>query len=135
MELNFNFFFYWRELLYNIDFISAIHQHELVPPSHLPLFPTPLYCTEPQFDFPESYSKFLLAVYFTHGSIYASMLLSPFISLYPSPNLTLVHSLFSVSVSPLMPWRYVHQYHLSKFHIYALIYNTCFSLSDLLHSV
>ena len=28
-----------------------------------------------------------------------------------------------------------HTYHFSKFHIYALIYDICFSLSDLLHSV
>ena len=28
----------------------------------------------------------------------------------------------------------VHQYHLSRFHIYALIYHICFSLSDLLHT-
>ena len=29
----------------------------------------------------------------------------------------------------------VHLYHFSKFHIYALIYDICFSPSDLLHSV
>ena len=29
----------------------------------------------------------------------------------------------------------VHLYHFSRFHIYALIYDICFSLSDLLHSV
>ena len=29
----------------------------------------------------------------------------------------------------------VHLYHFSRFHIYALIYHICFSLSDLLHSV
>ena len=27
-----------------------------------------------------------------------------------------------------------HLYHFSRFHIYALIYDICFSLSDLLHS-
>ena len=41
----------------------------LEPPSHR--FP-PLYvATEPWFEFPESYSKFPLAIYFTYGSLYA----------------------------------------------------------------
>ena len=30
---------------------------------------------------------------------------------------------------------WVHQYPFASFHIYALIYDTCFSLFDLLHSV
>ena len=37
-------------------------------------------------------------------------------------------------VSPLLPWRWFHQYHLSRFHICVLIY-ICFSLFDLFHSV
>ena len=37
---------------------------------------------------PESDNKFLLAIYFTYGSVYASMLLCPFIS--PTPS-SLVH--------------------------------------------
>ena len=43
--------------------------------------------------------------------------------------------LFSTSVSQFLPCRLVHLYHFSRFHIYALIYDICFSLSDLLHSV
>ena len=43
--------------------------------------------------------------------------------------------LFSTSVSLFLPCKPVHLYHFSRFHIYALIYNICFSLSDLLHSV
>ena len=43
--------------------------------------------------------------------------------------------LFSTSVSQLLPCKPVHLYHFSTFHIYALIHNICFSLSDLLHSV
>ena len=43
--------------------------------------------------------------------------------------------LFSTSVSQLLPCNPVHLYHFSRFHIHALIYNICFSLSDLLHSV
>ena len=44
-------------------------------------------------------------------------------------------SLFSVSVSLFLPCKQVRQYHFSRFRIYALICNVCFSLSDLLHSV
>ena len=43
--------------------------------------------------------------------------------------------LFSTSVSQLLPCKAVHLYHFSRFHIHALIYDICFSLSDLLHSV
>ena len=36
-------------------------------------------------------------------------------------------SLFSLSASPLLHCTQVHQYHLSRFHVYALIYDICFS--------
>ena len=69
---------------------------------------------------------------FTYVGAYASMLLSPFISPSPfcSPPLSL--NLFSMSASPLL-CEQIHQYHPSWFHIYALKYNICFSLFDLLH--
>ena len=38
---------------------------------------------------------------------------------------------FSTSVSQLLPCKPVHLYHFSRFHIYVLIYDICFSLSDL----
>ena len=43
--------------------------------------------------------------------------------------------LFSTSVSLFLPCKLVQLYHFSRFHIYALMYDICFSLSDLLHSV
>ena len=43
--------------------------------------------------------------------------------------------LFSTSVSLFLPCKPVHLYHFSRFHIHALIYVICFSLSDFLHSV
>ena len=43
--------------------------------------------------------------------------------------------LFSMSAYPLLPCKQVHQYHLSRLHIYALIYGTCLSLSDPSHYV
>ena len=46
-----------------------------------------------------------------------------------------VHTNVSTSVSQFLPCKPVHLYHFSTFHIYALIYGICFSLSDLLHSV
>ena len=70
------------ELLYNIVLVSAIYQHEsaigihisllLESPSHLPHHPTPLVVTEPQFEFPEPFSKFPLAICFTCDSVYVS---------------------------------------------------------------
>ena len=87
------FIFHWLliALQYWFDFCltSAGLNHggtkglSLSNPSLLPPIPIPLVITEPQFEFPESYSKFPLAIYFTYVSVYASMLLSPFIS--PSP--------------------------------------------------
>ena len=42
---------------------------------------------------------------------------------------------FCMSASLFLPRRWVHLDHLSRFHIYALIYDICCSVSDLLHSV
>ena len=39
--------------------------------------------------------------------------------------------LFSTSVPLFLPCKQVHLYHFSRFHIYVLIYDICFSLSDL----
>ena len=55
---------------------------------------------------------------------------------FPHPLSPLgVHTLFSTSVSLFLPWKLVHLYRFSRFHVYALIYDICFSLSDWLHSV
>ena len=113
--------------------VSAIHQHESTVGIHpsffnLPLIshPNPLLFvgTEHQFWFPVSYSKSPLAIYFTYANVYVSMLLSQIILLL-SPQLC--PKLFSLCLqSPLLPCRYVHQYHHSKLHMYAVIYNICF---------
>ena len=55
------------------------------------------------FGFPVSYRKFPLAMYFTHGNRYISMLLSQIIP--PSPAPTVSKSLFSMSASPFLPCR------------------------------
>ena len=65
----------------------------------------------------------------------ASMLLSPFISPSLSSSPALSISLFSLFMSPLLLHEQTCQHHPSRFHMYALIYDICFSLSDLLPSV
>ena len=58
---------YWLGFCY----ISTWINHRLIcplpleSPSHLPPFPPLCVITEPQFEFPESYSKFPLAIYLT----------------------------------------------------------------------
>ena len=66
------------------------------------------------------------------SSVYMSILLSEYI--HP-PSSTVSISLFSKSALLFLPCKYIHQYHFSRCHIYALIYDICFSLSDLTHSV
>ena len=56
--------------------------------------------TEPWFEFPESYSKFPLVIHFTHNSVYASMLLSPFVPPPPFSLLPMSLSLFAMYASP-----------------------------------
>ena len=72
------------------------------PPSWAPLPPSHLQVvTEPPSGFPESHSRFALAVCFIHGGVCAPTLLSPFVP--PSPSLALTPpgsvSLFSVCIS------------------------------------
>ena len=52
-----------------------------------------------------------------------------------SPSPTEFKSLLFIALSPLLPCMSDRQYHLSRFHIYALIRGICLFLSDLLHSV
>ena len=85
------------------------------------------------------YNRLLLVIHFIHISVYISIPISQFITRPPPdtnhfPPLVSVR-LFSTSVSQFLPCKPVHLYHFSRFHIYALIYDICFSLSHLLHSV
>ena len=82
---------------------------------------------------------FFLIISFIHISVYMSIPIAQF-STPPSPPhcsfppLVSIR-LFSTSVSQRLPCKPVHLYHFSRFHVHALIYDICFSLSDLLHSV
>ena len=130
-------YFDWRliTLQYCIGF--AIHQREspqvytcsqswTPPPLQLPspYHPSgssqctslkhPLTCIEPG-----------LAIRFLHDSIHVSMPFSQIIP--PSPSPTESKRLFCTSVSLLQSHIQGYSYHLSKFHIYALVYFWCFS--------
>ena len=120
----------------------ATHSHEsamgvhvfpilTLPPTSLPTHPSgSSQCTSPEH--PDSCIEPGLEIYFTYDNIHVLMLFSPIISLSTSP--TESNSLFFTSVSPLLSHIQGHCYHLSKFHIYALIYCIGVFLSDLLHS-
>ena len=74
-----------------------------------------------------------LATRFIYDIIHASMPFSQIIP--PSPSTTESKRLFYTSVSLLLSRIQGYCYHLSKFHIYALVYCIGVSLSGLLHSV
>ena len=69
----------------------------------------------------------------SHMIIYVSIPFSQVIPPLPSP--TESKRLFYTSVSLLLSHIKGYRYHLSKFHIYALVYSICVFLSGLLHSV
>ena len=98
---------------------SAISIHIFFPSwtsSHLPTHPPPLGCHRaPGWTSCVIQQLPRLAIYFTHGSVYMSLLLSQFIPPSPSPVLQIGSS---------VPF--------SRLHIYALICDICFSLSDFL---
>ena len=139
---SFLFYFIFLTWQYCTDF--AIYQHKSAtgihvfpilnpPPSSLPipsLWAVPVHqpqassisCIEPG-----------LATRFVHDVIYVSMPFSPIIP--PSPSPTESKRLFYTFVSLLLARIQSYRYHLSKFHIYVLVYCIRVFVSDLLHSV
>ena len=71
--------------------------------------------------------------YFTYDNIHVSMLFSQIIAPLPSPTESKI--LFCTSVSLLLSRIQGYHFHLSKFHIYALVYCIGVFLSDLLHCI
>ena len=136
-------YFNWRliTLQYCIGF--AIHQHESTTGVHmLPILnplppPSPYHpsgssqCISPEH--PVSCIEPGLAICFFYDIIHVSMPFSQIIP--PSPSPTESKRLFYTSVSILLSWIQGYRYHLSKFHIYALVYCIGVFLSGLLHSV
>ena len=74
-----------------------------------------------------------LVICFTLDNIHVSMLFSQ--NIPPSHSPTESQSLFCTSVSLFLFCVLGYRYHLSKFHIYALVYSIGLHLSGLLHSV
>ena len=133
--------FNWRliTLQYCIGF--AIHQHESTMGAHVfPILnapPSPYHpsgssqCTSPEP--PVSCIKPRLVIRFIYDIIHVSMPFSQIIPLSPSP--TESKRLFYTSVSLLLSHIQGYRYHLSKFHIYALVCCTGVFLSGLLAMV
>ena len=138
----FNFYFYFI-LLYNT--VLVLPHIDMNPPwvymcsqSWTPLPPPIPYhlsgsspCTSPKH--PVSCIELRLAIHFLHDSIHVSMPFSQIIPPSPSPSES--KSPFYTSVSFLLSCIQGRLCHLSKFHIYVLVYCIGVFLSGLLHSV
>ena len=134
-------YFNWRviNLQYFIGF--AIHQHVSATGIHVsPILnlPPSLYhpsgssqCTSPKH--PVSCIEPGLVIRFIYDIIHVSMPFSQII--LPSPSPTESKRLFYTSVSLLLSHIQGYRYHLSKFHVNALVYCIGVFLSGLLHSV
>ena len=134
-------FIYFFSLQYCIGF--AIHWLEsamgyMCSPSWNPL-PLPFpshpsgssHCTSPEH--PVSCIEPGLVICFTYDNLHVSMPFSHIIP--PSPSPTESKRLFYTSVSLLLSHIQGYCYHLSKFHMYALVYCISVFPSGLLHSV
>jgi len=136
------FLFIWR--LITLQYCTGLPYIDMNPPgvymcspSWTPLPPPSLshpsgssQCTSPKH--PVSCTEPGLAMCFIYDNIHVSMLFSQIIP--PSPP-TESKRLFYTSVSLLLSRTKGYHYHLSKFHIYVLVYCIGVFLSDLLHSV
>ena len=136
-------YFNWRLIILQYCIGFAKHKHESAmgihvfpilnpPPTSLPV-PSlwSSQCTSPKH--PVSCIEPELALRFLYDIIHVSMPSSQIIP--PSPSPTESKRLFYTTVSLLLSRIQGYHYHLSKFHIYALVYCIGVFLSGLLHSV
>jgi len=107
---------------YNVVLVSPVQQsesviHRCASPlcHHVTLSGVPVLCS--RFSL---VTCFFLVVYICESQSPDSFLL-PFLPLVPI-------RLFFMSVSLFLLFTYIHLYHFSRFHIYALIYDICFFL-------
>ena len=126
---------YWTEMNWtemNQPWVYMCPPSWTPPPPPSPFHPSgSSQCTG--FECPVSCIELGLMICFTYGNMHVSMLFSQIIP--PSPFPTESKSLSFISVFLLLSHIQGHHYHLSKFHIYALIHCIGVFLSDLLHSV
>ena len=139
----FKFYFIFKFFKFTNCIGFAIYQHESAtgvhvfpilnpPPSPSPYHPSgSSQCTSPKH--PVSCIEPGLATHLIYDIIHASMPFSQIIP--PSPSPTESKRLFYTSVSLLLSRIQGCCYHLSKFHIYVLLYCIGVFLSGLLHSV
>src|SRR5574341_352155 len=135
------FFFNFIFKLYNIvisfakyrnESTTGIHVFPILNPPPSPYHPSgSSQCTSPKH--PVSCTEPGLVIHFIYDIIHVSMPFSQIIP--PSPSPTESKRLFYTSVSRLLSLIQGYHYHLSKFHIYALVYCIGVFLSGLLHSV
>ena len=125
------------QLLYSVVLLPTVQQSESALHTHAScLFGVSFLLRSPQ---STKQSSLCFIVTFHQLSIlYIIVYICPSsLSVHPTSPLTLLVSihLFSTSTSLVLLCKQVHLCHFSRFHIYALIYDICFSLSDILHSV
>ena len=122
------FFFFYFTILYCFFHKLKLIRHGCTcvphpePPSHRLPHPIPLGCIKPG-----------LVIHFTYDNLHVSMPFSHIIPPLPSP--TESKRLFYTSVSLLLSRIQDYHYHLSKFHICALVYCIGIFLSGLLHCI
>ena len=132
----FNFtILYW--FCHTLTWICLGCTHVPHPEHHPPPPPSPSHpsgssqCISPEH--PVSCIEPGLPIRFTYDNLHVSVPFSHIIP--PSPSPTKVKRLFYISVSLLLSRIQGYRYHLSKFHIYVLVYCIGVFLSGLLHSV
>ena len=103
--VRFFFFFYWSigTLQYCVNFCCTMkwisYLYTSIPPSSNSAHSTRLHHHKAP---PVLYNRFPLVIYFPHGSVYLSILLSRFVPPYPSPTVSTCP--FSTFVCLLCSW-------------------------------